>query len=257
MELVKKTKEPGRLFINKLSAAERQLAAAIRMYFMEEDPLAIHTVASAALNLYADLMRMRGKEPALHGIAYGHFRAARDYLDGELSDEDLSKWGEGAFEALGPIIDLLRANPDFEIDQLTVSGSAQYTRDFWSDKRKSYNFLKHADRDSGDLLDESDVNNEDIIYQAIGNSMHLNCEFTREKEFFISALYAFGHLENPPSEPLLIWIMMAHSREETMHLARKNLCYSRVDDDLDVDFDAAKEKSKMLLCEHLNNRKDG
>ncbi len=251
MDLIKQTKEPGRLFINKLAAAERQVAAAIRMYFMEEDSLAIHTVASAALNLYADLLRIRGKDPALYGSIYGLFRAARNYLEGALSDEDLSKWGEDGLEGLQPFIDVLRANPDFEINEIKVSGPAQFIRDFWSDKRRAYNFLKHADRDSGDLLDEAIINNEDIIFQAIGNSMHLNCKFTPEKEFFFSALYAFRHLEDPPNEPVLIWILMAYSREETMHLARRNLCYSRIDDDLDIDFDSAWEQSKMLLDGHF------
>ena len=164
MEIIKNDKEIGRIFVNKLSAAERQLSAAIRMYFMEEDILAIHTVASAALNLYSDLLRMRGKEPALHGVAYGFFRAARDYLNGELTDEELVEWGQGAREAIQPAIDILKANPDFDIDEITVSGPNQFIREYWTNKRKSYNFLKHADRDKDQILDESAINNGAYIY---------------------------------------------------------------------------------------------
>ena len=237
------------MFINKLSAAERQLNAAIRMYFMEEDPLAIHTVASASLNLYADLLRMRGKEPALHNIVYGLFRMARDYINGKLSDDDLSELGEEGLEAIKPMIEALRKTPDLDIDAIEVSGSHAFVRNFWFDKRKSYNFLKHADRDHDGLLDEASINNEDIIFNAIASSAHLNCPLSSEKELFYSAMYALDRLENPPKEPEMIWIMMPHSHDEIMHLCRKNLCYSRVDDDLDIDFEAAKEKSMALLKE--------
>ena len=249
MEVIKSNKEQGRLFINKLSAAERQLNAAIRMYFMEEDELAIHTVASASLNLYADLLRMRGKEPALHGIVYGLFGMARDYIEGKLSDEQLSELGESGMEAIKPMIDVLTKKPDFDIEAIQVSGAQEFVRDYWFDKRKSYNCLKHADRDHDKLLDEATINNEDIIFNAISSAAHLNCALSSEKELFYSAMYAFGILGNPPKEPEMIWIMMPHSRDEIMHLCRKNLCYSRVDDDLDIDFEAAKEKSVALLTE--------
>lgn len=36
------------LHVDKLSAAKRQLQAAIRMHFLPEDALAVHTVAAAA-----------------------------------------------------------------------------------------------------------------------------------------------------------------------------------------------------------------
>ena len=249
VDLIKSNKELGRLFINKLSAAERQLNSAIRMYFMEEDALAIHTIASASFNLYADLLRMRGKEPALHNTVYGLFRMARDHIDGRLSDAQLLELGESGLEAIKPMIDVLTKNPDFSIDSIEVSGSQEYIREYWLDKRKSYNFLKHADRDHDKLLDEAIINNEDIIVNAMFSSLHLNCVFSAEKELFYSAMFAFGFLEDPPRAPDMIWVLMPHSRDEVMHLCRKNLCYSRVDDDLCIDFEAAKEKSMTLLKE--------
>ncbi len=63
VEFVKNVKKLDQIFVNKLSAAERQLASALRCYFMEEDELAIHVVASSALNLYADLLNKQGKDP--------------------------------------------------------------------------------------------------------------------------------------------------------------------------------------------------
>ncbi|MFZ1725541.1 MAG: hypothetical protein WBO29_01700 [Albidovulum sp.] len=247
MEAIKKQKQKGKLFVNKLSAAERQLAAAIRMYFMEEDPLAIHTVASAAYNLFADLLKLRGKDPSTHPMVYGLLRTAKDVVDGNLTEEDLLDWGDGALELLRPMIDLIERNPDLDLDEISVSASPRWARDFWSEKRKAYNFLKHADRDDSQLLDEADVNNEDIIFQAIGSSFHLNGRMTSEKEVFISAMYAFGHLKDPPLEPILIWVLMGDPREKIMALARKNLCYSRVDDDFDVDSEEGKNKAHALL----------
>lgn len=251
MELINSETEEGKVFVNKLAAAERQIAAAIRMYFMEEDPLAIHTVASAAMNLYADLLRRRGKDPAVFLLGYGFLRAAKDFIDGRLTEEELSNWGEGALDFLEPLVDFLRNNPDYDIENARVSGPPDYVQKYWKEKRKSYNFLKHADRDHEALLDLANVNNEDVIAQAIGCAAHLNCEMTPEKEVFISAMYAQGKLENPPLEPALIWVMKAHSPGAVMYLARKHICYPRVDDDVSIDFDEVKEKSVRILAERM------
>ena len=78
MEIVKNEREKGRKYINKLSVGERQLAAAIKMYFLEMDPLAIHTVSSAAHNILADLMKDRRKDASIHSFVVGLFSAARD-----------------------------------------------------------------------------------------------------------------------------------------------------------------------------------
>jgi hypothetical protein len=42
---------PTELHISKLDAAKRQLEVAIRLYFAWGDPVAIHTLAAAAINL--------------------------------------------------------------------------------------------------------------------------------------------------------------------------------------------------------------
>jgi hypothetical protein len=46
--------------IAKLDAAERQLTAAIRLFFQEGDSLAVHTLACAAHDVLQSLMRHRG-----------------------------------------------------------------------------------------------------------------------------------------------------------------------------------------------------
>ena len=50
----------GHILVNKLAAGERQLSAAIRLYFLEEDGLAIFTLANAAYGIFSDLLEKRG-----------------------------------------------------------------------------------------------------------------------------------------------------------------------------------------------------
>lgn len=100
MEIIKSDREKGRTFINKLSVGERQLAAAIRMYFLNEDPLAIHTVSSAAHNVLADLLKDRDKDASIHGIVYGLLRAARDLKEGEITEDDIRAWGDDALDVV-------------------------------------------------------------------------------------------------------------------------------------------------------------
>jgi len=53
------------LKITKLDAAKRQLETVIRLYFSSGDPVAIHTLTSAAYNVIRDVGRHRGAPPML------------------------------------------------------------------------------------------------------------------------------------------------------------------------------------------------
>ena len=48
--------------VTKIQAAQRQIDAAIRMLFRNEDPVAIHTVAMAGFRILRDLTKKRGLE---------------------------------------------------------------------------------------------------------------------------------------------------------------------------------------------------
>ncbi len=61
------------LHVSKLAAAQRQLDAAIRMYFGEEDELAIHTVVSAAYSIISDLKSKRGRDESVDFLMRGIF----------------------------------------------------------------------------------------------------------------------------------------------------------------------------------------
>ena len=85
--------------ITKIEAVRRQVNAAIRMLFRNEDPLAVHTVAMAAFGILRDLTRN-------HGL-------------------------EHTFESM------IRPGKEREV---------------WGALNSRANFLKHADRDPGDIL---------------------------------------------------------------------------------------------------------
>jgi hypothetical protein len=90
VELIQNDKETGKEFVNKLAVGERQLASAIKMYFLELDPLAVHLVASAAHNVLADLMKDRGTNPAVHAWLYSLLRTAKELQTGEVTESDIT-----------------------------------------------------------------------------------------------------------------------------------------------------------------------
>jgi len=227
MEIIQSDREKGRTFINKLSVGERQLAAAIRMYFLNEDPLAIHTVSSAAHNVLADLLKDRGKDASIHGIVYGLLRAARGLNEGEITENDIRAWGDGALDVVKEYSALFDLDPEFDIDQVLTQAPPSFARAYWEDKRRSYNFLKHADRDAKGLLDEATINNEDTILQAIVCSQHLKVKLTAGKYFFFCAMIALGKLKGNPDRPFDLELLMSGmSAEEIMALGRANLCHA-------------------------------
>ena len=75
------------VYITKLEAARRQLAAAVRFFIHEEDELAIHTVASAAASIISDLLSQRGHDEAAEttlGMWFGALLAYRS--------EEIPQW---------------------------------------------------------------------------------------------------------------------------------------------------------------------
>lgn len=251
MEVIKNEKEKGRQFINKLSVGERQLAAAaIRMYFLELDPLAVHTVSSAAHNVLADLLQDRGKDASVHGVIYGIMRAAKDLHSGEITEGDIQKWGDGALELIEQCLELFEENPDLDIDQIPSLAPPDDQRAYWSDRRRAYNYLKHADRDAQALLDEATINNEDTILQALVCSQHLNMKYTPEKHFFYCAMICFGKMSGDKKKPMdLELILEGLSKEEVMALGRRNLCLGAYSDDewILTDFlEKSKERTRLM-----------
>ncbi len=75
------------IIITKLDAAKRQLETAIRLYFRDEDPVSIHTLACAAYNVIRDVNREQGgcllikDEFVAVYVKPGHEREVRNKLN--------------------------------------------------------------------------------------------------------------------------------------------------------------------------------
>jgi hypothetical protein len=78
------------LQISKIAAAQRQLDAAIRMFFDQEDELAIHTVAAAAFQVLRDVTKKRGRHFTLEVFRTGIWVIAKQYADGTLPPDKLA-----------------------------------------------------------------------------------------------------------------------------------------------------------------------
>lgn len=153
-----------KLRITKLLAAQRQLRAAIRMFFLEEDELAIHTVASAAYSMLTNLKSKCGRNEAADSHLIAVFYSIRDYRRGKLpsylsDDPAIMKW-------ITEMAEQLPIEADMHFDEIKASVSPETTRRFWDKRNKIANFLKHADRDSNSSIVLDEVDNMQLIMQA-------------------------------------------------------------------------------------------
>src|ERR1039458_5673769 len=113
---------PGTLHINKIAAASRQLDAAIRMFFAQEDELAIHTVASAAFGILRDVTDKRGKNITAELLRNSIYGMARQYAEGKLPEARLRLIEKsGLMAAIKTIIEQERAQGEkFDLSRIVV-----------------------------------------------------------------------------------------------------------------------------------------
>lgn len=156
----------GKVYVNKLSVARRQLCAAIRMFFAGEDELIIHTGASAAYQVLIDLRAERGwEDEAAHHYHTMVFYAVRDYRRGTLPDY-LANDPE-TMRFIRDIAGRLPITASSNFNDFTVSVSRDVVQEFRQNRTVVANFLKHADRDAKSLLSLDDVDNLNLLFQAI------------------------------------------------------------------------------------------
>ncbi len=152
--------------ITKLAAAQRQLRAAIRLYFVDEDELAIHTVASAAYRLINDLKAARGMSEAADVRLVSIFYVVRDFRRGILpkhisENSEMMKWVVEMAEKL-PI------TAESKIEDVTAHIDDDAARAFWRKRNEASNFLKHADKDSQGQISFEKIDNFTLLMQAMG-----------------------------------------------------------------------------------------
>lgn len=153
------------LHVTKLAAAKRQLQAAIRLFFLQEDELAIHTVASASYSLLKDLKRDRGTSEAADAYLTAFFYLVRDFRRGTLPDDMPS---DPAFMAeVQQIADQLSPiTADSKIEDVKVTISPDLEKDYWNKKNRVANFLKHADKDAASLISVDEVDNRLLLMKC-------------------------------------------------------------------------------------------
>lgn len=164
-ETDKATKE-ATVYVTKLAAAQRQLTAAIRLFFANEDELAVHTIAHAAYRLLSDLKANRGRDEAADTYLTAIFYTVRSYHRGTLPEcisgnPDVMKW----------ILDLASQLP---ITALSEVGDARVVipkhvvSQYWNERNRIPNFLKHANKDDSTHIAVGEVDNRTLIMQAVG-----------------------------------------------------------------------------------------
>jgi hypothetical protein len=155
----------AQLHVTKIAAAQRQLRAAIRMFFAGEDELVIHTVASAAYRIIADLKRERGRDEVGDYYLTNIFYVVRDYRRGTLpklftDDPEAMKWIQQMAEQL-PITESMK------YEDIRVTVPEETARKWWTKRNKVSNFLKHADRDGKAHIPLQEVDNLNLLTLAL------------------------------------------------------------------------------------------
>jgi hypothetical protein len=177
--------------VSKLDAARRQLDAAIRMYLANEDELAIHTLAAAAYRILRDLLEKRGLSDLDVPVGMGVYLTAKDYVEGKMGDEELNVVCGCNQEFKTFILNLSgkirkHGNKFQRLDAKVTLSKAQ-KRAIWTELSKGSNFLKHADKDHDDVLNQETIKNDLLIRLAI--AAYQRFSFPPTNEMFVFYIY--------------------------------------------------------------------
>lgn len=157
----------AQLHVTKLVAAQRQLRAAIRMFFAGEDELAIHTVASAAYRIISDLKKKRGRDEVADYYLATIFYVVRNYRRGILpkqltEDPEAMKW-------IQEMADEFPITASMKFEELRGSVSNETAREWWHKRNKVSNFLKHAEHDAKAHISLQEIDNLNLLSHALAS----------------------------------------------------------------------------------------
>ena len=151
--------------ITKLSAAQRQIDAAIQILFSGEDVLAVHTVVAAAHRIVLDLAEKRNLAPYTESIKTTIATLYRQQFRETIPNHKLQHWAA-----------------EFENKNL---------RPYLN---RPTNFLKHADQDAGMVLDQDSLQTDTLLLASCVTYAKLGLEYTPEmKAFFRWHLAVYPH----------------------------------------------------------------
>lgn len=212
--------------LTKLAVAQRQLCSAIRMYFCGEDELAIHTVASAAYRIVTDLKSQRGRDEVGDYYLMMVFYAIRDYRRGTLpnylaDDRETMRWIHEWAEKL-PIT----ATSKYEDTKASVS--PDLAKQFWKNRNKVTNFLKHADRDANNHISMDEVDNLSLLILAQSSYLDIDKGGLGNEGL---VLWIFNCVESEMVEALPTGLhQIATHLQSLSHEERKKLCSEFLDE---------------------------
>lgn len=138
------------IHITKTTAAQRQLDASIRMLFGGEDMLATHTVAAAAINVLRDLSQRRAESMIDQILGEAYRTTISELLGKKLSDDSVK------------------------------ADLPKFKRGYLAHANRPQNFLKHADRDSDNLLLETKIQPDHLILEGCALFSSLGFNLTDE-----------------------------------------------------------------------------
>ena len=162
--------QSAEILVTKIAAARRLLRAAVRMHFSREDELAVHAVASAAYSVLRELKDKRGQNEAEYVMqteTLGYLALAKRRTESSLPPEILAD--EYTVGFLDELIENLNITPQTDISEISLSVTldSSSTASFWRTHNRTFNFLKHADRDSDALLSLADVDNLGLLMRGM------------------------------------------------------------------------------------------
>ena len=138
------------------------------MFFAREDELAVHTVASAAYRLIADLKQGRGRDEVADLYGAMVFYSVRDYRR-ETLPKDLANSAEFVEQVREWAEALPSITENSKYEDLGVNVPPEAVRRFWKSRNKVFNFLKHADNDSEKHISLDEVKNYELLLQALAS----------------------------------------------------------------------------------------
>jgi hypothetical protein len=216
----------GTVRILKLAAAQRQLDAAIRMTFLDEDSIAITTVAGAAHRILRDLKEKRGQKVFADQWRDSMLGVARALVRGELPDTDIQRFRDDSqmWPVISMLADQIRAVGAYKtiVDLraiVDVHVPASMEKKYWGELNEASNFLKHADRDPDKSFAENDLNSYQLIFGACNIYFDLMGRLTPEMQVWSAYNLINANMETPLTHPLGD-IASAFKRIEVLHRKR-------------------------------------
>ncbi len=184
------------VYISKEAAAQRQIDAAVRMLFSDEDELAIHTVAAAAYRVVRDLREKRGHpEIPKEAEAVGYFFLAKAIAEDRAHSvpqalRDLANADPQIRKLVDHLRKLRKEGHSIEPTDFAMSTFGSNERAHWAKMSQVANFLKHADRDDQRFLQLSKMSNEELLMGACTSFVHLTKKLTPEMNLFMLKAWA-------------------------------------------------------------------